>query len=265
MQLSLFDQVLQAFKAPFLPPQDQNQSASPKLRSIALVHTRLEYRLNRSKRRTIGFLIDDDGLTVAAPKWVTIGQIEEALREREDWIARKSVEWRDHVRRRDQLKIVWGDGASIQYLGVPHTIRLDNSAEVAQVGVLLRDAELRVALPPQSSDEQIKNRVQSWLQARAKEVFAQRIPVYSERLGHWPKRWGLSSARTRWGSCGSDGSIRLNWRLVHFPMDVIDYVVAHELAHLKELNHGPDFWRTVGELFPDYEQKRRWLKQFPAH
>ena len=78
-----------------------------------------------------------------------------------------------------------------------------------------------------------------------------------------PKRWALSSARTRWGSCAADGSIRLNWRLMHFPVEIIDYVVAHELAHLREMNHGPRFWSAVGELFPDWKRAREWLRGFP--
>jgi predicted metal-dependent hydrolase len=77
-----------------------------------------------------------------------------------------------------------------------------------------------------------------------------------------PTRWGLSSARTRWGSCNSDGSIRLNWRLMHFPHEIIDYVICHELAHLKELNHGAEFWQTVGELFPDYQRVRGMLRSY---
>jgi len=76
-------------------------------------------------------------------------------------------------------------------------------------------------------------------------------------------RWSLSSARTRWGSCSADGSIRLNWRLVHFPLDIVDYVIAHELAHLRELNHGTRFWQIVGDLFPEYERARAWLRDFP--
>ena len=68
---------------------------------------------------------------------------------------------------------------------------------------------------------------------------------------------------TRWGSCTPDGAVRLNWRLVHFPLEIIDYVIAHELAHLRELNHGPRFWSTVGELFPDFDRARAWLRNFP--
>ena len=100
---------------------------------------------------------------------------------------------------------------------------------------------------------------------QARELFAQRIPLYAQRLGRSPRRWALSSARTRWGSCAADGSIRLSWRLVQFPLPVVDYVIAHELAHLREMNHGPRFWSTVSELCPDFEQARAWLRRHPEH
>jgi predicted metal-dependent hydrolase len=286
MQLSLFDTVSQilhsvggqvsgALHRPFVAPKKIPPTSTPgralkpgdplplKVRTLQLNTLQVQYSLKRSsKRRTIGFLINDAGLGVVAPKWVTITQVEESIAEREDWIIRKTFEWQEFAKKRDSLRVEWGDGAKVRYLGLDITVRLDNSAEVTKAGTIFESNVLRVALPPHASDEQIKNRVESWLQARAKATFADRIPLYSEKLGSAPTRWTLSSARTRWGSCAHDGSIRLNWRLVQFPLDIIDYVVAHELAHLKELNHGPEFWRTVGELFPDYEQKRRWLKQF---
>jgi predicted metal-dependent hydrolase len=284
MQLSLFDTVSQilhsvsgqvstALHRPFLAmPQlplvhnEQTAEKRPpalKIRTQQLKTLQVQYFLKRSaKRRTIGFVINDAGLSVVAPKWVTVTQIEESIAEREDWIIRKTFEWQEFTKKRNSLRVEWGDGAKVRYLGSEITVRLDNSGDVTKAGALFDDNLLRIALPPHASDEQIKNRVESWLQSRAKIIFAERIPLYSQKLGSAPTKWALSSARTRWGSCAHDGSIRLNWRLVQFPLDIIDYVVAHELAHLKELNHGPEFWRTVGELFPDYEQKRRWLKQF---
>jgi predicted metal-dependent hydrolase len=285
MQLSLFDTVSQILHTvggqfsgvlnrpfavlPSLPePLSQRSELLPKkpliaVRTLQLKTLQVQYTLKRSsKRRTIGFVINDDGLGVVAPKWVTIKQIEESLAEREDWIIRKTFEWQEFTKKRDSLRVEWGDGAKVRYLGAEITIRLNNSAEVTKAGTEFDIDTLRIALPPQATNEQIKNRVEAWLQSRAKIIFSERIPLYSQKLGAAPTKWGLSSARTRWGSCAHDGSIRLNWRLVQFPMDIIDYVVAHELAHLKELNHGPEFWRTVGELFPDYEKKRRWLKQF---
>jgi predicted metal-dependent hydrolase len=87
--------------------------------------------------------------------------------------------------------------------------------------------------------------------------------VYAQRLGVRHRAYGLSSAATRWGSCSSDGKIRLNWRLIHFPLWIVDYVVAHELAHLREMNHSPRFWNTVASIFPEFREARQALKNHP--
>ena len=219
----------------------------------------MHYELRRSRRRTIGFAIDDRGLRVTAPRWVPLAEIERALQEKSRWILRKLLEWRAHEARRERVSVRWQHGATLRYLGSTLTLSIDPDARgVAHDGDLLR-----VGLPPQSGEEQLEDRVQSWLKARAREVFAERIPLFATRLGRTPSRWTLSSARTRWGSCTPDGAVRLNWRLVHFPLEIIDYVIVHELAHLRELNHGPRFWSTVGELFPDFDRARAWLRNFP--
>jgi predicted metal-dependent hydrolase len=108
--------------------------------------------------------------------------------------------------------------------------------------------------------DQIRDRVQAWMQAEARVLFAQRLVVYCERLGVAVGQWKLSSARTRWGSCTADGTIRLNWRLLHFPLSAIDYVIAHEIAHRREMNHGPKFWRTVESVFPEFRAAEDLLK-----
>jgi predicted metal-dependent hydrolase len=219
----------------------------------------VEYELRRSRRRTIGFYVDDTGLRVTAPRWVTLADIDAALADKERWILRKLVEWREHAQRRERLTVRWEDGGTVAFLGRTLTMRLDAATRRAA----LDGDTLRVGLPADAEPERLRAAVQTWLQGQAREVFAQRLPIYSARLGQAPTRWRLSSARTRWGSCAPDGSIRLNWRLVHFPMEIVDYVVAHELAHLKEMNHGPRFWATVQALLPEYEAARSLLKDFP--
>ena len=96
---------------------------------------------------------------------------------------------------------------------------------------------------------------------QAKRIFTERLDHFAPRLQVQWQRLSLSSASTRWGTASADGAIRLNWRLVHFKMDVIDYVVAHELSHLRVMNHSPQFWETVGTVVPDYAQRRRMLKE----
>jgi predicted metal-dependent hydrolase len=119
---------------------------------------------------------------------------------------------------------------------------------------------LHIGLPQTATPEQIRDAVQSWLQRQARRVFEERCKHFAQQLGVRYTRCRLSSAQTRWGSAGADGSIRLNWRLIHFAMPSIDYVVAHELAHLREMNHSPRFWDVVRSVMPDFEHVRETLK-----
>jgi predicted metal-dependent hydrolase len=129
-----------------------------------------------------------------------------------------------------------------------------------QRGVRVGEGCLAVGLPLGAGPDDIRVRIEFWMRDQARSLFAERIALYSQKLGRAPSRWSLSSARTRWGSCNPDGSIRLNWRLMHFSAEVIDYVIAHELTHLVEMNHGPRFWATLGTLYPDYERVRGLLR-----
>ena len=241
-------------------PEPPSPSVRGTSRRVAVLEGHaVEYELRRTRRRTIGFCIDDTGLRVTAPQWVALAEIENALRDKERWILRKLVEWRDHARRRERLTVRWEDGAQVAVLGQPVRMRLDPSAR----SIALNGDTLHIGLPAGADAEQMSDAVQAWLQTRARALFAERLAIYGPQLGVTPSRWRLSSARTRWGSCAADGSIRLNWRLVHFPLDIVDYVVVHELAHLREMNHGPRFWATVQAVLPEFETARRQLKDFP--
>jgi predicted metal-dependent hydrolase len=112
----------------------------------------------------------------------------------------------------------------------------------------------------ESNEQQLKDSVKTWLQQEAKRVFLQRLPVYADLLQVTYQSVSLSNAGTRWGSCTSQGKIRLNWRLIHFAPELIDYVIAHELSHLHEMNHSPRFWARVESVFPDYAAARQRLR-----
>ena len=198
--------------------------------------------------------------------WVGIGDIETALREKADWILRKLAEQQQRTQRQLAAKVVWRDGANFPFLGETVIVVLDARATGA---ILNTDAQalpgvprltLHVGLPQSASAEQIRDAVQSWLQRQARRIFEERVAHFAARLGVRCKRLALSSAQTRWGSASADGSIRLNWRLVHFALATIDYVVTHELAHLREMNHSPRFWDVVRSVLPDYERVRGTLK-----
>ena len=223
------------------------------------------YQLKRGKRRTIGFSVGPDGLVVSAPKWTPLYQIDAALAEKSAWVVRKLGETRLRHERLQASRIDWRDGASLPYLGQTVRLVLDPShAFGAGGGALLPGADgaeqLHLALPHAAAPEQIRDAVQAWLMRQAKTLFQQRLDHFAPQLQVQWCKLSLSSAGTRWGSARADGSIRLHWRLVHFRLAVIDYVVVHELSHLRVMDHSPRFWDTVRTVVPDYAQLRGQLK-----
>ncbi|MGE5652109.1 MAG: M48 family metallopeptidase [Bacillota bacterium] len=241
------------------PGTPSSQTPARAKRHIRVGEHVLEYRLLRSKRRSIGFLIDEDGLRITAPRWVPLAEIESAIHEKRRWIFAKLSERRERSARRLQPHMQWRDGAALPYFGEQITLRI-LAAQAAGVAYSAGTRELMVSLPPDASEQQLKDRVQGWLQQEARRVFAERLPVYAGRLGVTYRAFALSSATTQWGSCTADGRIRLNWRLIHFALPMIDYVIAHELSHLREMNHSPRFWATVQSIFPEFEAARRTLR-----
>ncbi len=251
---------------PPAPPPPSTFEHPQAQREIRLDGLRVAYRLRRARRRSIGFVVGIDGLTVSAPRWVGVGEIEAALREKSAWILRKLHEQHDRARRIAATRIAWRDGTAIPFLGETVTLVLDPRVS----GAVLRDAPdqlpgvarltLHLGLPQGAAPEQIRDAVQAWLQRQARRLFEERCAHFAARLQVRVTRLALSSAATRWGSASADGSVRLHWRLVHFTLPVIDYVVAHELAHLREMHHGPAFWDVVRSVLPDFERARGALR-----
>ena len=241
---------------------DSLQSFAPQAsageRRLAVANQVVVYRLHRVHRRTIGFQVSEHGLTVRAPRSIALREIESAIVENQRWIFAKQVEWRVWRERLRESAIRFADGGGgVRYLGQPMTLRLgaiephaDDSAN-----------EIHLALPMTATETDVRRALQAWLQTQARIIIGERV----ERFAHCtPARfagWRLSSARTQWGSCSHDGCIRLNWRLVHFAAPVIDYVIAHELAHLRELNHSARFWNEVARLLPGFEAARDQIKR----
>lgn len=221
--------------------------------------------LLRSRRRSIGFVITDDGLRVTAPNWVTLTQIDDAVREKSRWILTKLREWHARKQQLAMAHTRWQAGGELPYLGRRILIGVGGDSRQAN---LSGDADapqdgdtLWLALPSNADQSRIRDAAQAWLQQRAGAWFGTRLAHFLQISGLKIRRWRLSSAATRWGSCTSDGNIMLNWRLIHFAPAIIDYVIAHELAHLREMNHSQDFWREVGQILPDFEDAKNILRR----
>jgi predicted metal-dependent hydrolase len=272
-----------------LTPQTLQQALAPATfshpratRQALLNGVTVGYAFRRGKRRSIGFSVCADGLAVSAPKWVPLHEIDKAVLEKSLWIIEKLQETRARHARLEAARIDWKDGATLPFLGQPLTLVLDSRPDGTAVNHpkgpqasanarLQTDADardlpgaprqtLRISLPHDATPERIRDAAQAWLMRQARQIFTERLDHFAPLLGVQWRRLSLSSAATRWGSASADGAIRLNWRLVHFRLSVLDYVVAHELSHLRVMDHSPRFWDTVREVAPDYAHLRRQLK-----
>jgi predicted metal-dependent hydrolase len=199
------------------------------------------------------------GLSVRAPRWVTIREIESTLHERAAWIVRTLAEWRG--RQRAVLPSQWRNGAPILYQGSQLALAIQLARDKAIATDLFH---LTVRHPSPDDERLIAAFVTRWLKEEALRALEPRVTRFATRITATTPPVLLSNARNEWGSCNQKGEIRLNWRLVHLPPDLADYVVAHEVAHLVELNHSKRFWALVETLFPGHAVARQALGEWTA-
>ena len=221
--------------------------------SIRLGDRHIHYTLRRSPRRcSIALLIDERGLRVAAPFAAPQQAIDDLLHEHAAWVLRKVGDWEQ----KRPPRLNWMAGEQIMYAGQALMLAVEPGIETPQIA----DNRLLVG-PPALTPKSIEARVRTWLKRRALDLYQRRCAAYSEQLGLPAPALRLSNARTRWGSCHASGRISMNWRLIQAPPEWVDYVAAHEVAHLREMNHSAAFWRTVATLVPDYAERRAALRR----
>jgi predicted metal-dependent hydrolase len=243
-------------------------------RETRLCEALVAYEFKRGQRRTIGFAVGPEGLVVRAPKWVALREVDAALQEKSLWIIKKLGETVTRQQRLLANQIEWCNGSKFLFLGAPTQVVLDAQHCFGATGTELKTLDpqpsehaseaarpsLHLGLPESATPAQIGAAVQAWLMRQARRIFMERLDHFAPQLQVQWRKLALSNASTRWGSAHSNGSIRLNWRLMHFKQDVIDYVVVHELSHLRVMNHSPRFWDTVRAVLPDYAVLRKQLK-----
>jgi predicted metal-dependent hydrolase len=244
--LNLFEQ-LPLFR---LPPADTASRA----RHIQVGSRIVTYELRQAANRRLAMTIDERGLHVGAPRSLSLRAIEDFICSHADWVVRKLDEY---ANRHGPRHLTIRDGCRVPVLGGEVVVRVGAGANRAH----WHDDELILAARPDADLDALARRA---LQRKVLEHFRQRVAHYAPRLGCAIPPVALTSARMRWGSCSSATGIRLNWRLVHLPPEFADYVVAHELAHLLEMNHSARFWKVVGKVFPEWKSVREELKRRAA-
>lgn len=208
------------------------------------------HRLIRSRRRTLSLIVERDGsLTVRAPLRLPEAEIKRFVDSKGAWIERKQAQ----VAQTSPVAHRYLEGELFPFLGEDYTLHLVPGLRPALVfkqGFHLNNLR-------RSDGEQLFTR---WYRRQARDWIEARVAHYAGLHGFQPGKVRISSARTRWGSCSTRGTLSFTWRLVMAPGQVIDYVVVHELCHLKVLSHSKAFWAHVARILPDYVQMRRWLK-----
>ncbi|MES2580748.1 MAG: SprT family zinc-dependent metalloprotease [Pseudomonadota bacterium] len=214
----------------------------------------ISYLLEHRQRRTVGLKITADGLVVHAPKRIFAFQLNQILQEKSGWIINKL-----QVRAANQVDAInWDNGENLLYLG--QDIQLSIVQNASNKALVFDANTLTLATPTPDNQTLIQRKVIQWYQKQAGLDFSRRLEILAAKLGVPTPPLTLSNAKSRWGSCNSRGEVRLNWRLLQAPPHIINYVICHELAHLKQMNHSAKFWAVVESLFPNYKMAEKELK-----
>jgi predicted metal-dependent hydrolase len=207
----------------------------------------------RSKRKTIALIVKPDGsLIVRAPWRASMVSISEFVQKNSKWIQKKQAEARLVVTPSPKQ---YAAGEMFMYLGnmYPLEIVTHQKSDLVLEADRFKLAECNV---PEA------NRIfECWYREQARVILDERVHEFARRYGFSFKKIGITSARTRWGSCSATGALNFSWRLILAPMHIVDYVVVHELVHTQVHNHSIRFWKRVEQVMPDYKERRHWLRK----
>jgi predicted metal-dependent hydrolase len=231
----------------------------PQPRTITLGGTEIPYLLTVSGRaRRLRLVIrPGSGLQVIVPRGAGLAWIEGAIREKSAWITRKLASMATQAILSPPPLV---EGRVLSYLGEPVRLALATGAAPGRFRAALREGVLTLTLAAHD-EATVRAALEAWYRRQARVVFAARLAHCNTAYGFSFGRVTIKDQKSRWGSCSQRGNLNFNWRLLLAPLSVLDYVVYHELAHLKEPNHASAFWALVATACPDYRQQRRWLKQ----
>ena len=231
----------------------------PEARTIILGGRSIPYTLRVSARARILRLVirPERGLEVVAPRGTSKMRIEQALREKAHWVATTL----DRVERETAAAMPppLSDGLMLPFAGRALMLRLQTGAPDGRFRARMSGDILTLTLPD-TAQETIRAALIRWYRHEARSLFAERLALWNATYRFAYGRVSIKEQKSRWGSCSRQGNLNFNWRLLLAPLPVLDYVVIHELCHLKELNHSARFWQLVAVACPAYATHRRWLR-----
>jgi predicted metal-dependent hydrolase len=206
----------------------------------------------RSRRKTLALIVKPDGsLVVRAPLRASEKSIWEFIEMHTDWIRKKQAEAFAALPPQPRQYV---QGETFMYLGNAYALEIVSG----QKRPLFLEENFKLA---ESAQDSAAMAFERWYRAKAKQILNERVNLYASQYGFQYKKIGITSARTRWGSCSPNGSLNFSWRLILAPLEAIDYVVVHELVHTVVHNHSKSFWKKVEKIMPDYKERRKWLRK----
>lgn len=242
----------------------QKQNLRVKMGHINYGKRQIEYSVKYGKRKkTVGINITPTAqVIVLAPKFLSEEKIQQIVKSRSKWI----IEKQEYSKKMAQLypEREFVSGESILFLGRRYRLKILKTQQDDVIKMKFSGRRILITVGEYLSDaqkyEMIKTALIDWYKTKAYEIVQHRIERYSKLLGFEPKKFFIRGQEKRWGSCSKTGILRFNWRIAIAPMSIIDYIVVHELCHLKINNHSADFWKQVSLVVPDYERRRMWLR-----
>lgn len=215
----------------------------------------ISYRVKRVKGISyIRVRVNRNGVFVTAPKSASQAEIKRFLLSNADKIIRM-------IERTAPVIKKFADGEAFPYLGTERALRLMERPGARGIKVEATQRRIVVSGPPGLSADRIRAALVEWYREEARILLSNKVYFYAERMRLKPGRIAIRDQKTRWGSCSSRGNLNFSWRLIMMPEHIVDYVVVHELSHIRHRNHGKEFWALVGSVLPDYTERRDWLKQ----
>ncbi len=217
----------------------------------------ISFELIYKKRTTIGIYIDLYGnVEVQAPKGTSEESVLQLLEGKWDLIQQRTKEMKD--RTVGHMEKVYDHGESFLYLGNTYPILISQDTDIKKDHVVLEENKLHVYVK-QQEDESIKQALKRFYYRQCKALVEKRVQFYQSNFRVKPRSIRISDSKSTWGTCDSMRQLTFNWKLAMAPLKVIDYVVVHEMCHMVHMNHDRSFWRLVGKIIPDYEQRENWL------
>ncbi|MBU0514628.1 MAG: M48 family metallopeptidase [Proteobacteria bacterium] len=231
--------------------------------SVKLGKSVFEYglRVGRSEK-TVGIALDpEDGLLVTAPEGLGLEEIEKILLKRAPWIIEKQEHLARIAKRPQPLEFLSGE--KLAYLGRRYRLKVRKDGFGDHARARFRDGMFQVSVPPGLEEgrrrELVRSALKTWHLDKARQRIPERVRLHAPKVGVEPRDILIRNQVKRWGSCTSSGKLLYNWKIIMAPMSVVDYVVVHELCHLREPYHNNKFWRLLGSVIPNYDQRKDWL------